>query len=252
MSFLKNLFSGAQRSGWAYPDGKFELLVPKSSRYISSPDGPIPPALLTYNGTDMTEFYVTEYLGPRSSRFNQIAVSNAELESVAQDDSHPIGVLAAGMATDFADGIKKETDGLFSCSIDNQAKAYASLVTLFVDGYAVALVEKEISGLPQSGKSRGLVIMQACKDFLIAVAFRNWIGDAGRDIGVLMNRQLGRFEESNPPPFGPPPADSAWIFFRFLVDYGFYSGSSYLEMGRDRFEKDWASLLEASRVKKFR
>ncbi|MHB1324973.1 MAG: hypothetical protein ACYDGS_03200 [Thermoleophilia bacterium] len=249
MSFLKNLFSGAQRSGWVYPDGKFELLAPNSRRYLSNLDSSVPPALLNYNGTDMTEFYVTESLDPRSKRFNQIADSNPELESVAQDDSHPIGVLAAGQARDITDGVKKETNGLFSCSTDNQAKAYASLVTLVVDGYTVALVEKEFSGLPQKGKGRGLVIMQTCKDFLITVAFRNWIGDAGRDIGVLINRPLGRFEESSPPPFGPPPPDSAWTFFRFLVDYGFYCGSAYLEMGRHRFEKDWASLLEASRKK---
>jgi len=240
MSFLKNLFSGAQRSGWGYPDGKFELLLPESNRYLPSMDSPIPPTLLQYNGTDMTEFYVTEYLEPRSNRFNQIAENNPELESVAQDDSHPIGVLAAGMAREFTE----EANEFYPCSLDSEAKAYASFMILFVDGYTVAMVEKEISGLPKSGKG-GWVIKQACKDFLITIAYRNWIGDAGRDIGIFMNRPLKRFEEMSPPPFGPPPPDNAWIFFRYLVDYGFYCGSSYLEKGRDRFEKDWASPLRS-------
>jgi len=248
MSLFKKLFQGAQQTKWDYPDNQFELLLPNSNRYLPDFDNPIPPALLQFNGTDMTEFYVTEYLEPRAKLFGQLAENNPELKSVAQDYSHPIRVLAEGLASELTDGIKKDVNELNPCSPDNEAKAHASFVILFIDGYTVAMVEKEISGLPKSGKG-GWVIKHACKDFLISIAYRNWIGDAGSDIGILLNRPLERFEELSPPPFGPPPPDNAWSFFRYLVDYGFYCGSSYLEKGRDRFEKDWASPLKSIREK---
>lgn len=242
MSLINRLFAGSSR-GWDYPDRIIKFSAPTFDRYRLYGDSPIPTLSLVHNRTNMTEHYITNYLLPRANIFDKLAEGNREIASIAKDKTHPISILASKRASFLIDDvIKKDPKSFPCCSIDDEARAFASCCLLVVDGFTVSLVEKQFSGF--SLKTHRPVIKQVCRDFLVSITVRNWIGDTGRDIGKVINRQLESVSDTAPPPFSPSPFDPVWRYFRYLIDYGFFCGIDYLEKGRQKFERAWAPALK--------
>lgn len=238
MVFLKYLLKkGFDGSDWDFPNQKLEMLAPHLNDYEAGKEQPIPPASLIFNGTDMTDVYMNEYLEPRINLFNQFAEDNSELKAISRDNRHPLSRLAEERANMIAGESQLEAH-----SIEEQANIHASLSTLVIDGFIVALVEKKLSGLPDQSANHGLSIQQVSSDCLIVTAYRNWAGDAREAIDIMVNWPVEAEDVLVPPPFGPAPHEPHWGLIRYLIDYGFYCGTVYLGMGRRQFEKTMSSI----------
>lgn len=235
---IRNIKS--QYPGWDYPNREIEVPAPSLDDYLINVDREITSQDMFFDGSDMSEIYIEEFLTPRTSLFNEIAESHSEVDSIATDNNHPIRILAARQSDKSVSFFTKRAQGLTVWESEKIAAAGASIATTIVDGFIAALAEKEFFGSPEYGKQGGLLMSQVSKDFLITTTVRNYTGTTGTDIAALLGQPLMGLNMHTPPPFGPSPADNIWNFIRYLMDYGFYCGSFYLLMGRPAFEKKWA------------